>query len=94
MQKYFEGGSKPSNNEIDEPYTSKAEHVLPCCGLVLRHMCREYAQPSPYAPPTPDGWEERNRVRLKYWINHRIEMHRCELVSEDNPLGLKRSRRA
>lgn len=78
LQKYFEGGSKPSNNEIDEPYTSKAEHVLPCCGLVLRHMCREYAQPSPYAPPTPDGWEERNRVRLKYWINHRIEMHRCE----------------
>jgi hypothetical protein len=74
--------------EINEQYTSKAERVLPCCGLALRHMVGEFAQPSPYAPPTPEGWEERNRARLEYWLNERTSRHRCELVSADNPMGL------
>lgn len=59
-------------------YTTEIESVLPCCGLVLRHSA---------STSEPKDWEMRTRERINYWLKVRTDRHRCDLVSEDNPMG-------
>lgn len=35
-----------------------------------------------------DRWPVELAELLTYWLNDRTDLHRCSLVSEENPLGL------
>jgi hypothetical protein len=58
---------------------------LACCGLVMKigsHL--EGAM-------TPDEIQHAadfNIEKIKYWFENRTKRHRCELVSDDNPMVL------
>lgn len=61
----------------EAPYTVTLTAVFDCCGTEISHACRGNT------PPGRMGEE-----KLEHWMDNRVKRHRCELVSEENPMGL------
>lgn len=65
------------DGRVEQFYLTNMQATLGCCGAVLAHACRLNA---PH--------EEMAESKLRQWLDNRVKRHRCELVSEENPMGL------
>ena len=53
-----------------------------CCGTPMPHAVKFGAEPT-------ESDIQGAKERLLYWLNHRLGVHQCDLVTPENPLGRK-----
>lgn len=84
-----ESATKPALDFAFEPFRITAQEpepitgqnmktIFPCCGLEVTHAWRG---------SETDEAMTTGRELLKYWANHWYGVHRCDLVTPENPFG-------
>ena len=67
---------------IKIPRTLRVEHELPCGHMLCMNALCEHPSEDPQ-------WVVEEAGKLAWWLSTRIPMHKCELVSEENPNGIE-----